>query len=138
MQQSGTNPLPLKGSYLNVIVSVLLLFPLALFLNSCATERAARDVRGEKTFPSTNHVTLAWDANTEPTLGGYQLYYGQKSGSYTESIDVGTKTSYTLTSLQQGKTYYFAVKAYDSTRTIWSDFSHEVSHTIGGGGMSGL
>jgi hypothetical protein len=65
--------------------------------------------------------------NTEPTLGGYQLYYGQKSGSYPESIDVGTKTGYTLTNLQQGKTHYFAVKAYDSTRTIWSDFSHEVS-----------
>jgi hypothetical protein len=62
MQQSENNPLPLKGSYLNVIVSVLLLFPLALFLNSCATERAARDVTGGKTFPSTNHVTLAWDA----------------------------------------------------------------------------
>ena len=103
MQQSENNPLPLKGSYLSVIVSVLFLFPLALFLNSCATERAARDVTGGTTFPSINHVTLAWDANTEPTLGGYQLYYGQKSGSYPESIDVGTKTGYTLTTFSKGK-----------------------------------
>ena len=56
-------------------------------------------------------VTLAWDANTESTLGGYRLYYGQASGNYTSNIDVGNKTTYTLAGLQDGATYYFALKS---------------------------
>ncbi|MGH9891989.1 MAG: LamG-like jellyroll fold domain-containing protein, partial [bacterium] len=75
-------------------------------------------------------VSLDWDANTEPTLGGYQLYYGQASGSYTANIDVGNQTSHTVIGLQEGKTYYFAAKAYDTTRTTSSGFSNEVSTTI--------
>ena len=57
-------------------------------------------------------ATLAWDANIESILGGYQLYYGQASRTYTASVDVGNKTSYTLTGLQNDEKYYFAVKAY--------------------------
>ena len=58
-------------------------------------------------------VTLAWDANTDPELGGYKLYYGQTSGNYTGNVDVGNQTTYTLTGLTAGQTYYFAVTAYD-------------------------
>jgi PKD repeat protein len=75
-------------------------------------------------------ATLAWDANTEPTLGGYQLYYGQTSGNYTANVDVGKQTSYTLTGLTDGKTYYFAAKAYNIGKTVWSGFSNQVSKTI--------
>ena len=75
-------------------------------------------------------ATLAWDANTEPTLGGYQLYYGQASGNYTANVDVGKQTSYTLTGLTDGKTYYFAAKAYNIGKTVWSGFSNQVSKTI--------
>jgi PKD repeat protein len=73
---------------------------------------------------------LAWEANTEPTLGGYQLYYGQASGNYTANVDVGKQTSYTLTGLTDGKTYYFAAKAYNTGKTVWSGFSNQVSKTI--------
>jgi PKD repeat protein len=78
---------------------------------------------------------LAWDANTEPTLGGYQLYYGQASGNYTANVDVGKQTSYTLSNLQDGATYYFAVTAYDSARTTESGFSNEVSKTFPQSGL---
>jgi len=81
-------------------------------------------------YAQAGQVSLAWDANTEPTLGGYQLYYGQTSGNYTANADVGNQTSYTLTGLQEGTTYYFAAKAYDTTRTTSSGFSNEVSTTI--------
>lgn len=81
-------------------------------------------------YAHAGQVSLAWDANTEPTLGGYQLYYGQTSGNYTANIDVGDQTSYALTGLQEGATYYFAAKAYDTTRTTSSGFSNEVSTTI--------
>jgi PKD repeat protein len=88
---------------------------LALFL--CAT----------KAFPA--DVTLAWDANSEPNLGGYELHWGQSSGNYTQDRDVGNVTTYTVTGLQDETPYYFAVTAYDTTRTIISPFSNEVSHT---------
>ena len=80
-------------------------------------------------------VGLAWTASTGP-VGGYRIYFGRSSGNYTVSLDVGTRTAYAVTGLLDGGTYYFAVKAYDITRTIESGFSNEVSkslaeHTVG-------
>ena len=75
-------------------------------------------------------VELAWNPNTQSTLGGYKVYYGQVSGNYSTNVDVGEQTSYTVTNLQDGAQYYFAVTAYDTTRTIESGFSNEVSTTI--------
>lgn len=53
--------------------------------------------------------------------------YGEASRSYTQEIDVGNQTLYTVTNLEQGRTYYFAVHAYDTTRTLESANSNEVS-----------
>lgn len=72
-------------------------------------------------------VTLAWDANTERSLGGYRIYYGLASRSYVTSVDVGNQTSYTLSGLEEGWTYYFAVTAYNVRKTFESDFSNEVN-----------
>ena len=58
-------------------------------------------------------VTLAWDPNTEPDLAGYRIHYGLLSDQYSSSVDVGNRTSYTLSNLGDGKTYYFAATAYD-------------------------
>lgn len=72
-----------------------------------------------------NSATLTWDApttNADGTsltdLGGYKVYYGTSSGNYTDSIDVGNVTTYTIDKLSPG-TYYFAVTAYD----IWGNES---------------
>jgi PKD repeat protein len=43
---------------------------------------------------------------------------------------MGNQTSYTLTGLNDGATYYFAAKAYNSGKTTWSGFSNQVSATI--------
>ncbi len=75
------------------------------------------------------NLTLAWDANTDP-VGGYKLYRGSSSGNYSSSVDVGKKTTHTVTGLKDGKAYYFAVTAYDSTRTSESDYSTEISATV--------
>ncbi len=75
-------------------------------------------------------VTLSWDTNTESNLGGYRVYYGQVSRNYSANTDVGKQTQYTVTGLEEGKIFYFAVTAYDNTRTIESGFSNEVSTTI--------
>lgn len=72
-------------------------------------------------------VTLAWTASSSANVGGYHLVYGEASRSYTQEIDVGKQTLYTVTNLEQGRTYYFAVHAYDTTRTLESANSNEVS-----------
>ncbi|MDQ3565320.1 MAG: PKD domain-containing protein, partial [Pseudomonadota bacterium] len=81
------------------------------------------------TYVYADQVSLAWDANTESALGGYQLHYGQTSGNYTTNVDVGNQTGYTFANLPDGP-YYFAVRAYDTSKTNWSGYSNEVSKTI--------
>ena len=73
-------------------------------------------------------ATLAWDANSEPDVTGYNLYYGTASGSYSHSIDAGNTTQVTVTGLQAGVTYYFAATAYSASSE--SAFSNEVSYTV--------
>jgi hypothetical protein len=59
-------------------------------------------------------VSLAWDPNTDADVSGYHLYYGTASGNYAESVDVGRRTNARVPNLQEGETYYFVVKAYNS------------------------
>ena len=75
-------------------------------------------------------VTLTWDANQDPDLKGYILYYGTASGSYTNSFDIGNQTQYSIADLQDRVTYYFAVTAYNDAGNE-SDYSEELPCTIG-------
>ncbi len=75
-------------------------------------------------------VNLAWEASTSSDIGGYRIYYGQNSNNYPSTIDAGQTTSYTVTGLQDGSDYFFAVKTYDSTKTTESVYSNEVSITV--------
>jgi len=84
-------------------------------------------------------VTLQWDANTEPDLGAYKVYY--KTGSSGEPyngigategaspIDVGNVAKFTLHGLTDGITYFFAITAYD-TEGLESDYSNVVSTDV--------
>ena len=81
---------------------------------------------------SGNTVTLAWDANTEPDLAGYKVYWGRSSGKY-ENTPVPTvapsaNPTFTTPALPNG-TWYFAVTAYNTTG-MESGYSNEVSTTI--------
>jgi len=76
-------------------------------------------------------VSLAWNASTSSGIAGYKVHYGTSSGSYSTVIDVGNNTTYTISSLQSGLTYYFAVTVYDSSGNE-SGYSNEVSYTAPG------
>ena len=76
-------------------------------------------------------VSLAWDPSPAPTVTGYYLYYGVASQTYTSQIDVGNQTTYTVSNLTAGQTYFFSVTAYDAARNE-SAHSNEASVTIAG------
>ena len=41
-------------------------------------------------------VTLTWDADSDPNLAGYRVYYGTASGFYTDNVNVNNVTTYTV------------------------------------------
>ena len=73
-------------------------------------------------------VTLAWDANPEPDIAGFRVYYGTSSAEYSHVIDVGNVTTAEVPGLATATTYYFAVSAYN-TADLESELSSEVSFT---------
>ncbi len=79
-------------------------------------------------------ATLRWAApstyvNGAPlTLAGFKVHYGTLRGVYT-TVDVGNVTTYQISGLSKGQTYYFAVSDYD-TNGIESDYSPVVSKLI--------
>ncbi len=75
-------------------------------------------------------MVLAWDPNTEEDLAGYKIHIGASSHTYSQIIDVGHVTTYTVSNLSDGQTYYAAITAYDIYGNE-SGFSNEVSTTIG-------
>ncbi len=75
---------------------------------------------------ATGSVTLAWNASTDPSVAGYNVYYGGASGAYTNEISVGNATNETISGLIEGITYYFAATTYTASG-MESPFSGEVS-----------
>jgi len=63
---------------------------------------------------TTKSATATWNAVTSTPITGYKVYVGEAPGQYSQTITVGTVTSATVNSLTVGKTYYFAVSAYNS------------------------
>jgi len=75
-------------------------------------------------------VQLKWDASSDLTVTGYRIYWGTNSGSYLQSLDVGTNTTARVANLDEGVMHYFAATAYDSIG-IESPFSNEASTITG-------
>lgn len=82
--------------------------------------------------PASPSVKLAWDASPDASVVGYRIYWGGKSGMYTNSASVGNVTTATMAGLETNATYYFAAVAYDDTGTE-SLFSNEVTATAASG-----
>lgn len=74
-------------------------------------------------------VTLAWSANPEPDIAGYRVYYGTVTAPYANSVDVGPTTA-TITNLENGVTYTFAVTAYNTVGAE-SAYSQPIAYTVG-------
>ncbi|MEK6627353.1 MAG: fibronectin type III domain-containing protein [Bdellovibrionota bacterium] len=112
--------------YVSVVVVLIILASFFIFQEQILSS-----------FKAKSEITLEWDMNTGPHAG-YKIYYGTESNKYLQAkgygIDVGltatpNQPKHTIKDLEVGKTYYFAVTTYDSSRTE-SDFSGEVSKAV--------
>ncbi len=81
------------------------------------------------TVQSAGSVTLAWNKSTNSMVAGYNVYYGGKSGTYTNEICAASATNATVSSLVEGATYYFAATSYSSLG-LESILSSEISYTV--------
>lgn len=78
-------------------------------------------------------ASLAWSAPSDGRVTGFRVYVGVASGSYQQpkgsGFNAGGGTSFTVTGLDSGKTYYFAVTSYDGSGNE-SSFSGEASKSV--------
>jgi hypothetical protein len=80
---------------------------------------------------ATGSALLTWNAPTG-SVAGYRVYYGTSSKAYNQPKGSGlfvTNTTYTVPSLTNGKTWYFAVTAVDASGTE-SAYSTEATKVI--------
>ena len=74
-------------------------------------------------------LALLWDPSGDSDVVGYNVYYGTQSGHYTTEVNAGNTTTYAVSNLQAGSTYYFTATAYDSYG-YESAYSNELSYTV--------
>jgi hypothetical protein len=112
-------PGPLDGATYYIVVTAY---------NSTATESSpSNEVTHNSSAAGVQSVTLAWNANSDASVVGYILHYGNASGVYTNSIDAANSTSVAVPGLQPGASYYLVVTAYNSARQE-SVHSNEVAY----------
>jgi hypothetical protein len=89
-------------------------------------------------LPATRTATLNWTPPTQnmdgspiTNLSGYKVMYGNSPGQYSQtlSVPVATMTSVVIEGLEAGSTWYFTVKAVN-TSGVESDFSNVVSKLL--------
>jgi len=82
-----------------------------------------------RVLATTASVTLAWNPSADPTITGYNIYYGGASYNYTNEISVGDATNVTISGLIPGTTYYFAATTY-SASGMESEFSSQLAFLV--------
>jgi fibronectin type 3 domain-containing protein len=95
------------------------------------------DVRNVTATANDESVTLEWDPATDADgiVVRYKIYYGvnavtEEDGNYDQDIDTGSsQTSYVVSDLINGDTYYFGITALDEQGIESERYSVEVSAT---------
>jgi fibronectin type 3 domain-containing protein len=113
----------------NISFRMKILLLAALFLT--ASPLSGRCQSSQKApLVTSSSVNLKWDKSNDRSVKGYRVYCGLTSGrNYSRLVDVGKATTYKLTNLVPGETYYCVVKAYNSTGKE-SPASNEIRFTV--------
>jgi hypothetical protein len=128
----------MKKNNIYIVAGILAIALLALVLfNKDRPIGQREDIsKSETGVEAKGEANLSWNANKEPDIAGYRIYYGTVSrqgdcppGGYPEKIDVGNKTTYKVDNLKKESTYYFSVTSYNKGGKE-SCFPQEVSKTI--------
>ncbi len=100
-----------------------------LILTACAA--ADPSLEADVSPANSGVAMLSWDPNTGADLAGYKIYLATSSGVYGTPIATTTAdaTTYTVTGLAPGTTYFFVVTAFNTDGTE-STFSNEASTII--------
>jgi hypothetical protein len=76
---------------------------------------------------------VQWEAVSASDLAGYRVYFGTSPGSYAQArgtgVNAGSTASLTVSNLQPGVIYYFAVTSYDMSGNE-SAYSAEVLKVV--------
>lgn len=73
---------------------------------------------GLNLIPGDKQLSVSWNESPTP-VDGYKVHWGTESKNYTNSTDVGKTTSYAITGLTNGVSYYIAVKAYANIKETY-------------------
>ena len=82
-------------------------------------------------------LTVAWDRNSESDIAGYIVYWGTQSDVYSNTVNVGNTTTYQVDGLADATTYYFVVKAYNTSGQSSPPSADVSGQTSGSGGSGG-
>lgn len=63
-------------------------------------------------------VTIAWDANPEPEVSGYNVFVSTNPANMGAPTAVGNRLNWTFLNLSSNATYYFGVQASSSTGAL--------------------
>ncbi len=99
-----------------------------LTLSGSSTSQPPAAPTGLVATPGNAQVALAWNANTESGLAGYDVYRSTTSGGPYTNLTATPVTSpaYTDTGVVNGTTYYYVVKALNTASQL-SGASNQVS-----------
>ncbi|MFW5853767.1 MAG: fibronectin type III domain-containing protein [Thermodesulfobacteriota bacterium] len=81
---------------------------------------------------SARTLTLAWDPSEDPSVDRYVVYWGTRSGDYSQNSDAkghlipAGATTYQITDLSGSRPYFFAVKSLNALG-LSSDYSDEAA-----------
>jgi len=68
---------------------------------------------GLRASVAANSIELSWERDTEPDLAGYRIYRGVDGGAMERLAEVSQVPSYSDRAVERGKTYQYAVSAFD-------------------------
>jgi len=101
------------------------------FFNNASNSPTVESLTGTGTPPPQHSVNLSWTASTSPSITGYNIYRGVKSGGPYSKINsvLNASTLYTDTTVADGLTYYYVTTAVNSSNTE-SAYSNQTTAVI--------